>query len=299
MFGYSPAALMLSGKANGVSQLHADVSNDMWSGIKNVPKIIGITNAQKQSFWQDPGFKAALDADDNDALRAHKREMKARLFRLVADQTGKLLDPDKLTIVWARRFAGYKRADLIMRNPQYFYELLSRKNNPVQIIWAGKPYPEDQSGVDTFNKIVDWTHLAANATIITGYEMHVSALLKKGSDIWLNTPRRPREASGTSGMTAAMNGSVNFTINDGWIPEFAKHGHNAFVIPEADETQPVEMQDDHDYQHLMRILEDEVIEMYYNQPDKWLEIVKNSAREVVPMFDSDRMADEYYRRLYI
>ncbi|MDX1905468.1 MAG: alpha-glucan family phosphorylase [Bacteroidia bacterium] len=299
MFGYSPAALMLSGKANGVSQLHADVSNDMWSGIKNAPKIIGITNAQKQSFWQDPGFKAALDADDNDALRAHKREMKARLFRLVADQTGKLLDPDKLTIVWARRFAGYKRADLIMRNPQYFYELLSRKNNPVQIIWAGKPYPEDQSGVDTFNKIVDWTHLAANATIITGYEMHVSALLKKGSDIWLNTPRRPREASGTSGMTAAMNGSVNFTINDGWIPEFAKHGHNAFVIPEADETQPVEMQDDHDYQHLMRILEDEVIEMYYNQPDKWLEIVKNSAREVVPMFDSDRMADEYYRRLYI
>ncbi|MDX2286275.1 MAG: alpha-glucan family phosphorylase [Bacteroidia bacterium] len=297
--GYTPAALHFSGKANGVSQLHAEVSEDMWAGVKQRPRIIGITNAQNQKFWQDPGLKTALDADDDAALRTRKRELKEELFKVVADQTGKLFDPDVLTLVWARRFAGYKRADLIMRNPQYFYEMLSRTKYPVQIIWAGKPYPEDQYGVDTFNKVVDWTHLAHNATIVTGYEMNLSGLLKKGSDIWLNTPRRPREASGTSGMTAAMNASVNVSINDGWVPEFARHGVNAFIIPEADVTASTDAQDDHDYKHLMRILEEEVIPMYYDQPDAWAAIVKQSMRDVVPQFESGRMAAEYYTRMYM
>jgi starch phosphorylase len=299
IFGFTPGALALAGNANGVSQLHAKVSNEMWAHLKEKPEIIGITNAQNQRFWQDPILKSALDSDDNEALRTRKRDLKIELFKFVADQTGKLFDPDVLTIVWARRFAGYKRADLVLRNPQYFYEMLSRKNYPLQFIWAGKPYPEDQMGIDIFNRLVLNTHLAHNATILTGYEMNLSALLKKGADIWLNTPRRPREASGTSGMTAAMNAAVNVSINDGWVPEFAVHGHNAFVIPEADEHAPIEQQDQHDYEHLMRILEEEVIPAYYDRPEDWMDVVKNSMREVVPAFESGRMADEYYRRLFI
>ncbi|MEL6133285.1 MAG: alpha-glucan family phosphorylase [Bacteroidota bacterium] len=297
-FGYTPGAMALCKIANGVSQLHAKVSNDMWAHLPERPEIIGITNAQNQKYWQDNELKSALDADDNEALKSRKRELKEELFEFVASQTGNLLDPDVLTIVWARRFAGYKRADLIMRNHNYFYKLLSQTKHPIQIIWAGKPYPFDDYAVDLFNRLVENTHLAKNATIITGYEMDASALLKKGSDIWLNTPRRPKEASGTSGMTAAMNACVNLSINDGWVPEFSKHGHNAFVIPEADVTQPEDLQDEHDYQHLMRILNDEILPLYYDTPDKWWQVVKNSMREVVPFFDADRMADEYYTRLF-
>jgi len=298
MFGYTPAALAMSKKANGVSQLHAKVSNEMWGGVKKKYDIIGITNAQNQKYWQDPEMKAALDADDDDALRARKREMKVDLFKIVADQTGKLLNPDLLTIVWARRFAAYKRADLIMRNLSYFYELLNRKEMPIQVIWAGKPYPEDSYGIDLFNRIVQLTRLSHTSTILTGYEMNLSAALKKGSDVWLNTPRRPREASGTSGMTAAMNGSVNFSINDGWMPEFARHGHNSFIIPPADLSKSITEQDDHDYNHLINILTQEIIPSYYEKPDEWIKVMKNSMREVVPMFDSNRMAEEYYTKLY-
>jgi len=298
MFGYTPAALTLSRKVNGVSQLHAKVSNEMWSGVNDKPEIIGITNAQNQEYWQDKKLKEALDNDDDEALLRRKRELKLELFRIVADQTGKLFDPDLLTIVWARRFAGYKRADLIMRNLSYFYELLNRKEMPIQVIWAGKPYPEDHYGIDLFNRIVQLTRLSHTATVLTGYEMSLSAALKKGSDVWLNTPRRPREASGTSGMTAAMNASVNFSIDDGWVPEFAKHGHNAYVIPQADLTKPIHEQDDHDYNHLIQILTQEIIPTYYKNPTKWMEVVKNGMREVVPQFGSDRMAEEYYNRLY-
>lgn len=297
-FSYTPAALTLSRKANGVSQLHAKVSEQMWAHVPGKPEIIGITNAQNQRFWQDPELKAALDANDNEALRRRKRELKLRLFEVVADQTGKVFDPDLLTIVWARRFAAYKRADLIMRNLSFFYELVNRTEKPIQLIWAGKPYPEDEGAIDLFNRLIQLTWLNDTATVLTGYEINLSGLLKKGSDIWLNTPRRPREASGTSGMTAAMNGSVNLSINDGWVPEFAKHGHNAFVIPEADTTKTIHEQDDHDYDHLMSILATEVIPCYYDQPDAWMEIVKNGMREVVPYFDAGRMADEYYQRLF-
>ena len=297
-FGYTPAAIRLSGAVNGVSQLHAKVSQAMWSDVEPRPEIIGITNTQHQGKWQDKALKAALDAGDDVALLARKRELKQDLFEIVAEQTGKRLDPDKLTIVWARRFAGYKRADLIMRDLSRFYDLLNDGKLPIQVIWAGKPYPHDDSAIELFNKLISTTRYSDTAAVLTGYEMGLSAALKKGSDVWLNTPRRPKEASGTSGMTAAMNLSVNFSIDDGWIPEFAKHGHNAFVIPHADLDTSVSTQDDQDHHNLMQILEKEIIPLYYNKPEKWLEIAKNSMREVVEGFESRRQAAEYYDRLY-
>lgn len=296
-FDYTPAALALSGNANGVSQLHGEVAERMWSETKVKPKIFGITNAQHRGFWQDEQLAEALENGDDKALRERKRALKSSLFSIVADQTGKLFDPEVLTVVWARRFAAYKRADLIARDLEAFHALLNG-DQAIQMVWAGKPYPEDDYAVDLFNHLIELTHCQPRAAVVTGYEMDLSAAIKKGADIWLNTPRRPKEASGTSGMTASMNGAINFSTNDGWIPEYAVHGENAFIIPEADLTTSESAQDAHDQEHLLRILKDDIIPCYYERPDEWLQISKRSMRDVVPRFDSDRMADEYYQRLY-
>ena len=168
----------------------------------------------------------------------------------------------------------------------------------MQIIWAGKPYPEDYHAINIFNQLVEVSKGFPNLAVLTGYEIALSALLKKGSDVWLNTPRITREASGTSGMTAAMNGSINLSVNDGWIPEFARHGENAFVLPEADPHQPHSVQDEQDSKELYRILETEVFPIYYEKPDQWLEIVFKAMEEIDPAFSSHRMAEQYYNELF-
>lgn len=295
---YTVAALRLAKKANGVSRLHGDVARDMWRPYGLDGKISHITNAQHPGFWMDPGLKRAFDKGNTRAFGKRKRELKKALFELVLDQTGKLLDPDVLTIVWARRFAGYKRADLLLHDFQRFTQLIQQQDRPVQIIWAGKPYPRDYHAINIFNRLVQVSREFPNLAVLTGYEMALSKKLKCGSDIWLNTPRITREASGTSGMTAAMNGSLNLTTNDGWIPEFARHGKNAFVLPAVDPKQPVSVQDEKDSQHLYQILENEVVPMYYDQPDQWMEMVFTARGEVVPAFSSDRMAAQYYDELY-
>jgi starch phosphorylase len=297
-FEYTPAALRMAKIANGVSQLHGIVANEMWKDYENICEIIGITNSQDEVYWMDSSLKLALEQDNDEAFLSRKHELKKELFKIVADQTGDLFDPDVLTIVWARRFAGYKRADLLLKDMERFIKMVSNEKRPVQFIWAGKPYPEDHSAIQQFNHLVDISKKHKNLAVLTGYELSLSAALKRGSDIWLNTPRRPQEASGTSGMTAAMNGSVNLSINDGWIPEFAKNGVNAFTIPEADVHSSIEDQSIHDHIHLMEVLENTIIPMYYKEPKKWNAIVKNGMRDVTKFFDSKRMADEYYTRMY-
>lgn len=294
MFSHSLVALRMSKVANGVSQLHGVVSRDMWGEYSGICDIKAITNAQNKTYWADKAMWDYLEAGDDAKLAWRKMHLKKRLIETVADQTGKLFDKDKIIIVWARRFAEYKRADLIKRDIMRFNRLMENTQHPVQIIWAGKPYPGDHSAISVFNHLVSSTRHLSNCAVLTGYELNLSALLKKGADVWLNNPRRPREASGTSGMTAAMNGAINFSINDGWIPEFAKHGHNCFLLPIADENANIEHQDDFDYQNMMDILEHEVLPMYYDTPERWFGMLKNSMREVVPYFDSGRMADEYY-----
>ena len=171
--------------------------------------IIPITNSQNGSYWRDPALAAARKANDDAALLARKRELKQDLFKIVADQTGNVFNPDTLTIVWARRFAAYKRADLIVRDLARFERIVRDTKRPVQVIWAGKPYPLDYGAIAIFNRLIQLSKNMPNCAVLTGYELGLSAAMKKGSDIWLNTPIFPREASGTSGMTAAMNGSVN------------------------------------------------------------------------------------------
>ncbi|MCK6616183.1 MAG: alpha-glucan family phosphorylase [Cyclobacteriaceae bacterium] len=295
---YTLTALRIAKKANGVSQLHGEVARKMWEPYKGICEIGAITNAQNKAYWHDYMLDKALAKSDDKKLLARKKMLKRKLFRVVANQTGKLFDENVLTIVWARRFAGYKRANLLLRDFNRFKALINNKEFPIQVIWAGKPYPEDYTAINMFNEVFWKTKPFPNCTVLTGYELWLSGHLKRGSDVWLNNPRLYHEASGTSGMTAAMNGSVNVSIPDGWIPEFAKHGKNSFIIQPADDHLSQEERDKVEASNLYDLLENEIIPMYYKSPAKWLRIVKAGMNDVLPFFDSARMADEYYERLY-
>lgn len=299
LFNHSLCALKMARIANGVSKLHGEVSRAMWSKYPGICEIKSITNAQEFKYWGDKELYISKDENNDIVFDYRKKILKKRLFRIVADQTGNLFDPNIFTIVWARRFAGYKRADLLLQDKERFRKLLNNPKYPVQIIWAGKPYPMDYSSISTFNVLVEESKNHKNMAVLTGYELALSKSLKQGSDLWLNNPRVPREASGTSGMTAAMNGSVNLSTDDGWIPEFAKHGENAFVVAKADYmNMSIYEQDTYDFNKLYELLENEILPTYYNQPDQWRKIQQNSMKDVKQNFNSDRMADEYYSIIY-
>lgn len=296
---YTLAALRMSNKSNGVSYLHGVVSRKMWENYEGICEITEITNAQNKTYWLDAQLDSFLKEGDDKGLAVRKKQMKRDLFKVVANQTGKIFDENVITIVWARRFAGYKRANLLLRDFERFKELVSSKKYQVQFIWAGKPYPEDYGSIDMFNDIMRKTKQFANCAVLTGYEMELSGLLKKGSDVWLNNPRMYREASGTSGMTAAMNGSINVSIPDGWVPEFSKHGENCFVITPSEEENNTDIQDDTDNNNLLTLLEQEVLPLYYDKPKSWMQVMKKSMKDIIPMFDSNRMAKEYYEKMYL
>ena len=298
VFNHTLAALHLAKLTNGVSQMHGEVMHRMWKGYDGISPIISITNAQNFTYWADPALHQALLAGEDATLLQRKKQLKRLLFDEVADQTGEIYSEDVLTIVWARRFAGYKRADLLLQDYDRFLRLITNKEMPLQIIWAGKPYPMDFTAISVYNRLVHMRKQYPNCSVLVGYEMKLSRMLKQGADIWLNTPRITHEASGTSGMTAAMNAAVNVSVPDGWMPEFARHGVNCFTTLPVNPTLPEHQQDQLDAGRVLDLLEKEVIPMYYQQPGKWVKIMKQGMQDIVPYFDSNRMAREYYERLY-
>jgi starch phosphorylase len=298
-FNHSLAALRFAKIANGVSRLHGEVSRQMWGKYTDICPITSITNAQNWKYWADKQLYSSMDESNDWRLDDRKWYLKKRAFEIVADQTGKLFNPSILTIVWARRFAGYKRADMLTWETERFNKLVNNKKHPVQIIWAGKPYPVDYPAINQFNHLVQLSKNYKNVAVLIGYELGLSKRLKQAADVWLNNPRVPREASGTSGMTAAMNGAVNFSTDDGWIPEFIDNGNNGFVVPKADyENMNVQEQDAYDLNKLYEILEEQILPLYYEEPDTWRQIRKNGMRDVRVQFDSNRMAHEYYEKMY-
>ena len=298
-FNHSLCALRMARIANGVSQLHGVVSNEMWGKYPGICEIKAITNAQDFKYWADKPLYNAREEREDEEFDFRKKYLKKRTFRIVADQCGKLFDSKVFTMVWARRFAGYKRADLLLQDKERFRKLLENKKYPVQIIFAGKPYPVDFAAISTFNNLVEESKNHKNMAVLTGYELSLSKSLKQGSDVWLINPRVLREASGTSGMTASMNASVNLSTDDGWIPEFAKNGVNSFVVPKADyANMSVFDVDNYDRNQLYDILENQILPMYYERPDEWRQVVKNAMDDVKEQFNSDRMADEYYKIMY-
>ncbi len=291
-------ALLLSKKANGVSKKHLETLCKIWKRNGNICSLISITNAQNYTFWHNENMYQAVEKKQDDEILKIKQKGKQELFEIVADQCGKIYDKNICTIIFAKRFAGYKRPDLFFHDMEKFHQLVTNKQRPVQIIWAGKPYPMDYPSIGIFDKIVNICKTYTNCSILVGYEISLSKIFKQGADVWLNVPRMTHEASGTSGMAAAMNGAVNVGLPDGWFPEFAKDKINSFIIPPCDVNLPEHIQDDKDAASLYQLLEKDILPMYYDYPKKWLAIVKNGLTDIVPEFESNRMATEYYERLY-
>ncbi len=238
--------------------------------------------------------------------RTRERWMKGGYHPIQAIASGVLLDPYVLTIGFARRFATYKRASLALSEFDRLLELINRPNRPVQIIFAGKAHPADEPGKHLIQEVYRKVKKAENGgriVFLEDYDMNVARYLVQGVDVWMNTPRRPNEASGTSGMKAALNGALNFSVLDGWWRE-AYNGLNGWAIgPDADLDEGV--QDDADAESLYATLENEIIPLYYGERDatdmpvKWLERVKESMRTVTPQFSTRRMVTEYAERLYL
>jgi glycogen phosphorylase len=292
-------ALRLSGIANGVSKMHLQTLRRMWQQYKDICPVTSISNAQNFAYWADHDmYKEALN-ENMSGLQQIKLLRKTNLFEVVADQTGEIYDEKVMTIVFAKRFAGYKRADMLFYDMERFNRIVNNTERPVQIIWAGKPYPMDYTAIGIFDKIVNITKTYKNCSVLVGYELKLSKLLKNGADVWLNVPRLTHEASGTSGMAAAMNGAINVSTPDGWFPEFAKDKINGFIIPPAQFGLAACEQDAIEANNLYDLLEKEIIPMYYDYPARWLSIVKNSMQDIIPYFDSNRMAAEYYEKMYL
>ncbi len=295
-FSLTVAALRMSRIANAVSQLHGLVANKMWEWVEGRCPIRAITNAVNLKYWQDPRLFNGARTDEH--LLKTKHDMKAELFSYIANVAGKKFDPDVLTITWARRFADYKRAWLILMDKERIEKLLNK--NKIQIIFAGKFHPDDVMGKEMFNKLLNRSHSMKNVVVLPGYELQLSGMLKRGSDIWLNTPLRPFEASGTSGMSANMNGALHLSIYDGWTVEGTFNGINGYTVEYEglDDEMPWEERHWKDHKCVMDILEKQVIPTYYKDKSEWARLMRQAMRTSEAYFNSDRMVIEYYNRLY-
>ena len=321
-FGLTPFALRTAKYANGVSELHGAVSREMWHGlwpekrVDQVP-ITSVTNGVHQRTWisgelevllgdTDPQFERARELPAED-LWAALRRGKERLLRYVATTRGvRELDPDVLTIGFARRFATYKRADLLFSRPERLAQLLADPERPIQVLVAGKAHPADEAGKDLIQLVVDFARdpaAAGRVVFLEDYEMTLARRLVQGVDLWLNTPRRPHEASGTSGMKAALNGVLNCSILDGWWAE-AYSPACGFAIggPEVEASEA--QQDEADAEALYAVLEEQVLPAFYERdeaglPQRWIALMRESIAELGPRFGTARMAAEYVERLYL
>jgi starch phosphorylase len=343
-------ALKLSSYRNGVSKLHAEVSNQMWAhlhlGKPGAKPIHAITNGIHTETWL--GFRLAdlfdkyltpawrdnlmdelfwkrgiANIPDTELWTVHELQKEA-LIRFargrVRNQLARhgaspddlraveeLLDPKALTIGFARRFATYKRADLLFRDFDRLRHILKNPNQPVQIVFAGKAHPADKPGQELIRRIFDISRnsdLRGKIVFLENYNMRVARMLVQGVDVWLNNPRRPHEASGTSGMKAACNGAPNFSVADGWWCEAADHGKNGWTIGEGKEFPDPEQQDAHDSESLYDLLENEIAARYYKRnaeglPVDWIKTMKASIATITPRFSTSRMVRDYVEEAYL
>ena len=217
-----------------------------------------------------------------------------------------LLDPDALTIGFARRFATYKRATLLFRDVERLKRIINQAGKPVQFIFAGKAHPNDEPGkslIREIHRMSSEAGLTSSVVFVEEYDMCVARHLVQGADVWLNNPRKPNEASGTSGQKAGLNGVPNASILDGWWAE-AYNGRNGWSIEAAEYSQDSSAQDDADAQALYELLERHVVPLYYQRsdhhlPQQWINVVKETIRTVAPIFNTRRMLKEYAGKMYM
>ncbi|MBI2446680.1 MAG: alpha-glucan family phosphorylase [Parcubacteria group bacterium] len=296
-FNMTAACLRLSKKTNAVSKKHQETSQKLWhwvNGNSVAKRIIAITNGVSRDYWQYEDFRIAVTAKEmEEAKLKHKREM----IQYIVEKTGRYLSENVPTIIWAKRFAEYKRPHLLFYNfNQEKSEWIKSqlKENKLQIIYAGKPHPDDDNMIHAFNRLLFASYELPNLVVLSGYELWLSKLLKAGADVWLNNPRFPMEASGTSGMSAAMNGALNLSIVDGWMCEADPENYFPFgtQIPGGD-------QDSFDAQELKICLETTVMPLFYGDKEKWYKKTLAAKFEAEKYWTSDRMVLEYQKLLYI
>ncbi len=295
-FNMTVGALRLSRKSNAVAQLHAVTANKMWKDVKGRSEIVGITNAIHVPTWVDNRILKAADNASKEIWR-HHQENKRNLINFVKERTGVRLKQDSLLIGFSRRAVPYKRSDFIFSDRSKVDKLF--KSGKLQIIFSGKAHPLDDGGKRIVANIVALTKRYPESVVfLENYDMTIGSMLVRGSDIWLNNPRRPQEASGTSGMKAAMNGVLNLSILDGWWPEACNHGVNGWQIGDGYEHRDEKKLDAHDQKAMYDVLLNEVIPTYYDDRDKWIEMMKQSVITTRKEFAMKRMLSEYYEHLY-
>jgi glycogen phosphorylase len=346
-FNMTLLALRMSGRRNGVSRLHGEVSRRMWMGVwpgltrAEVP-IGHITNGVHLPTWVSPVMDALytlhVGSDWRDvvddvrwqraahiplaeiwaARRAQRHALVEYVRRALGRQvarrgepaswTSSVLNDDTLTIVFARRFATYKRATLLFSQPERLEKLLA--TGRVQFIFAGKAHPRDEPGQELIRDVFNFAArpgIREHFVFLEDYDVDVAAHLVSGADVWLNVPRRPYEASGTSGMKAAANGALNLSIPDGWWAE-AWTDHNRLQHPIGWSIAPpcllANQQDAADADALFTLLEGEVVPLFYETDEngvatEWCEHVRACLRQVVPFFNTHRMVRDYVQDAYL
>ena len=270
-FNMTVGCLRLAKIANGVSELHGHTARNMWELIPQIAPLISITNGIHLDTWQNLAIRKAFE--NNQPIWPVHLEAKERLIRFVQAKTGVTLDKNSLIIGFARRAAPYKRSDFIFRNLPLIRPFLN--DNRIQLIFSGKGHPLDDEGKKIVANLIAMTKIFPKSVVfLENYDMEIAQYMTQGCDVWLNNPQRPLEASGTSGMKAAVNGVLNLSILDGWWPEACIHGVNGWQFGDG-YTGPD--QDEHDLQALYKVLFDEVV------PDK---------------FSAKRMLEEYHKLMY-
>lgn len=346
VFNMAVMGLRLAGRANGVSLLHGEVSRGMFAGLwpgfdpVDVP-ITSITNGVHAPTWvaddmaafaseiadgrgiEDPEtWERLIDAPD-DRLWAIKRRMREALVhearvRLRDSWTTRglsaaelvwiddALDPDVLTIGFARRVPSYKRLTLMLRDPERLTALLTDPARPVQLVIAGKAHPADEGGKRLIQQLVQFAdshNVRHRIVFLPNYDMNMATTLYPGCDVWLNNPIRPLEASGTSGMKAALNGALNLSILDGWWDEWFD-GENGWAIPSADGIDDTERRDDLEAAGLYELIENSVAPLFYDRneqglPTRWLHLMRHTLSTLGPKVLATRMVRQYVEELYL
>ena len=328
-FNMAVMSLRLAGRANAVAQLHGEVSREMFQGLwPDVPvdevPIGAVTNGVHSHTWVAPriadllsagvhpmwdgadsrAWDAAMKLDDA-SVWAARNTGRSQLVSTVQERLGRdVLDPDALTIGFARRFATYKRATLLLSQPERLAAMLGNPDRPVQFLFAGKAHPADEPGKEMIQAIERFSRTDeayGRFLFLPDYDMGIARTMYAGADVWLNNPRRPLEACGTSGMKAALNGALNCSILDGWWDE-AYDGRNGWAIDSHEGQNDLEWRDRMEAESLFALLEREIVPTFYDRrdgiPHRWLDRVKHGWATIGPVFTAARMVKEYVTTMY-
>ena len=327
-FNLATFCLRASARANGVSKLHGEVSRSLFADVPGGPAITSVTNGVHARTWVaprlqdtfdehlgggwadgDPDAWNRVDGIDHETIRSVRRSGASDLGALVAERLGARLDPDALVIGFARRFTAYKRATLLLQHRERLAELLADDDRPVQFVFAGKAHPADAGGRALIADIVAFGgDVAANGRFLflPGYDMAIARTMYAGCDVWLNTPVRSREASGTSGQKSALNGGLNCSVSDGWWDEMAD-GRNGWTIPASDGTdedddEVVLARDRTESAATLDILTGEIIPEFFadgdSRSDAWTGRIRHNWRTLGPLVTAGRMVSDYETLLY-